>query len=98
MKDAKIRIRRLNFWYADKQTLFEVNLDIYRNRITAFIGPSGCGKSTLLRCINRMNDVISIARMEGSIQCSRGDLYAQDAVEVRKRIGMVFQKPNPFPM
>jgi phosphate transport system ATP-binding protein len=77
----------------------DVSLDIYKNRITALIGPSGCGKSTLIRCFNRMNDLIPSAKVEGKVLYHGEDLYAPqvDAVEVRKRIGMVFQKPNPFP-
>ena len=85
--------------YGSKKAVDEVNLDIYRNHITALIGPSGCGKSTLIRCLNRMNDLIPSAVVEGSILYHGQDLYGPqiDPVEVRKRIGMVFQKPNPFP-
>ena len=85
--------------YADVPAIRNVSLDIYRNFITAFIGPSGCGKSTFIRCFNRMNDLIPIARVDGTILYHGIDLYGAevDSVEVRKRIGMVFQKPNPFP-
>jgi phosphate transport system ATP-binding protein len=85
--------------YADVPAIRNVSLDIYQNFITAFIGPSGCGKSTFIRCFNRMNDLIPIARVEGKILYHGIDLYGPevDSVEVRKRIGMVFQKPNPFP-
>jgi phosphate transport system ATP-binding protein len=89
----------VNVFYGDKPAVREVEFDIARNEITALIGPSGCGKSTLIRCLNRMNDLIPSARVEGSVLYHGQDLYGPevDAVEVRKRIGMVFQKPNPFP-
>jgi phosphate transport system ATP-binding protein len=85
--------------YGEKPAIRDVSFDIARNEITALIGPSGCGKSTLIRCLNRMNDLIPSARVNGSVLYHGQDLYAPevDAVEVRKRIGMVFQKPNPFP-
>jgi phosphate transport system ATP-binding protein len=85
--------------YGGKPAVRDVSFDIARNEITALIGPSGCGKSTLIRCLNRMNDLIPSARVEGTVLYHGQDLYAPevDAVEVRKRIGMVFQKPNPFP-
>jgi phosphate transport system ATP-binding protein len=85
--------------YAGKPAVRDVNFDIARNEITALIGPSGCGKSTLIRCLNRMNDLIPTAKVDGIVLYHGQDLYAPevDAVEVRKRIGMVFQKPNPFP-
>jgi phosphate transport system ATP-binding protein len=85
--------------YAGNKALQEVSLEIYKNFVTAFIGPSGCGKSTFIRCFNRMNDLIPTARVEGTIHYHGEDLYGPDVdpVEVRKRIGMVFQKPNPFP-
>ena len=91
--------RDLHVYYGDFLAVREVDLDIAKNEITAFIGPSGCGKSTVLRCFNRMNDLIDSARVEGSIDYHGIDLYGPgvDAVEVRRRIGMVFQKPNPFP-
>ena len=91
--------RDLHVYYGDFLAVREVDLDIAKNEITAFIGPSGCGKSTVLRCFNRMNDLIDTARVEGSVDYHGIDLYGPgvDAVEVRRRIGMVFQKPNPFP-
>jgi phosphate transport system ATP-binding protein len=94
-----IQIRRLNFWYGAKQALFDVNLDIAANRATALIGPSGCGKSTLLRCLNRMNDLNDAQRIEGAITMHGMDIRAPevDVIELRKRVGMVFQKSNPFP-
>jgi len=89
----------LNLWYGEKQALFNINMSILANKITALIGPSGCGKSTLIRCFNRMNDVIDKCRITGSILFDGKDIYQPDtdAVEVRKKVGMVFQKPNPFP-
>jgi phosphate transport system ATP-binding protein len=92
-------IDQLTVSYSDLPALRNVSLDIYKNFVTAFIGPSGCGKSTFIRCFNRMNDLIPTARVEGTILYHGIDLYGPevDAVEVRKRIGMVFQKPNPFP-
>ena len=91
--------RDLAVYYGDFRAVREVDLDIRQNEITAFIGPSGCGKSTVLRCFDRMNDLIIGARVEGTINYHGIDLYGSnvDAVEVRRRIGMVFQKPNPFP-
>ena len=95
----KLQVRDLNFYYGGFQALKGVTLDIPERRVTAFIGPSGCGKSTFIRCLNRMNDVIPGARVEGQILYHGRDLYGADVdpVEVRRRIGMVFQKPNPFP-
>jgi phosphate transport system ATP-binding protein len=92
-------VRDLGVKYGDTPAIREIDLDIGRNRITALIGPSGCGKSTMIRCFNRMNDLIPSARVTGSIVYHGQDLYGQDVdpVEVRKLIGMVFQKPNPFP-
>ncbi len=89
----------LNLWYGKKQALLDINMGILPNKITALIGPSGCGKSTLIRCFNRMNDVIEKCKITGNIYFNGVDIYApdSDAVEVRKKIGMVFQKPNPFP-
>jgi len=91
--------RDLAVFYDDFRAVREVNLDIRQHEITAFIGPSGCGKSTVLRCFDRMNDLIDGARVEGTVSYHGVDLYGPDvdAVEVRRRIGMVFQKPNPFP-
>ena len=90
---------KINVFYGKALALRDVDMKIFRNRVTAFIGPSGCGKSTLIRCYNRMNDLIPSARIEGKLAYFGQDLYASDVdeVEVRKRIGMVFQKPNPFP-
>jgi phosphate transport system ATP-binding protein len=97
--EAVFELAGLGVLYGGKQAVQDVTADLYRNEITAFIGPSGCGKSTILRCLNRMNDLVPSARVEGSIRYRGQDLYDAkvDAVEVRKRIGMVFQKPNPFP-
>lgn len=94
-----IEICNLSFWYGVKQALFDVNVKIAPHRTTAFIGPSGCGKSTLLRCLNRMNDLIDGARVEGNLTFNGQDMYAPevDVIELRKRVGMVFQKSNPFP-
>src|SRR5947209_12701128 len=91
--------RELRVWYGLALALKDITIEIPRNRITALIGPSGCGKSTLLRCFNRMNDLVPGARVEGDVRFEGRDLYAADAdpVALRRRIGMVFQKPNPFP-
>ena len=93
------RTRGVNVYYGDQQALKEVDLDIYRNEVTSLIGPSGCGKSTYLRCLNRMNDIIDVCRVEGTIELDGEDIYsrAMDVVHLRARVGMVFQKPNPFP-
>lgn len=92
-------VRDLNVYYGDLRAVADVDLDVRERQITAFIGPSGCGKSTVLRCFNRMNDLIDIARVEGTVKYHDIDLYDPqvDPVAVRRRIGMVFQKPNPFP-
>lgn len=97
--DVKVVSKNLNLWYGDNQALTNINLDVYANKITAFIGPSGCGKSTYLRCLNRMNDLISSARVEGLVTLDGHDIYDPkvDVVAVRKKVGMVFQQPNPFP-
>ena len=94
-----VEIRNLSLWYGQKQALGGVTLDIPRNHVTALIGPSGCGKSTLLRCINRMNDLIDGVRIEGNVAIDGENIYAAGAEpsEVRRVVGMVFQKPNPFP-
>jgi len=94
-----IKTENLNLWYGEKQALFDINISILANKITALIGPSGCGKSTLIRCFNRMNDVIDKCKITGNIFFDGKNIYDSDvdAVEVRKKIGMVFQKPNPFP-
>ena len=91
-------IRNLSFWYGQTQALFDVSMDIDEKRVTAIIGPSGCGKSTLLRTLNRMNELVPGTRWEGEILLDDQDLLKEDPVEVRRRVGMVFQKPNPFPM
>ena len=95
----KLRARAVDVFYGEKQALFEVSLDIRDNAVTALIGPSGCGKSTFLRCINRMNDTIPSCRVEGSIEIDDQDINDRsvDPVLLRARVGMVFQKPNPFP-
>jgi phosphate transport system ATP-binding protein len=96
---AKIIARSVNVYYGDKHALKDVDVDIPERAVTAFIGPSGCGKSTFLRCINRMNDTIPIARVSGKIMIDDFDIYdpSLDVVQLRARVGMVFQKPNPFP-
>jgi phosphate transport system ATP-binding protein len=98
-KAVKVSAKGVNVFYGDKQALFDVELDIPDRAVTAFIGPSGCGKSTFLRCINRMNDTIEGCRVEGRIEIDGHDAYARavDPVVLRSRVGMVFQKPNPFP-
>jgi len=95
----KVTARDVGVFYGAKQALFDVNLDIPRNSVTALIGPSGCGKSTFLRCLNRMNDTIPICRVTGEIELDGQDIHDRDldVVELRARVGMVFQKPNPFP-
>ena len=94
---TKLRARNIDFWYGDTHALQNISLDIPANRVTAFIGPSGCGKSTLLRCFNRMNELIEDTHMEGTVEVEGQDIYQADPVMVRRQIGMVFQKPNPFP-
>src|SRR5210317_1575082 len=99
MSDIKIKSKNLNVYYGAKQALFDINLDINQKEVTALIGPSGCGKSTFIRCINRMNDVIDICKVEGSIQLDGNEINEKkvDVVTLREKVGMVFQKPNPFP-
>ena len=94
-----VQFRDFHFYYGKFRAVKEINASLHRNRITAIIGPSGCGKSTLLRSVNRMNDLIEGTRVEGQVEFHGENLYADyvDPVEVRRRIGMVFQKPNPFP-
>jgi phosphate transport system ATP-binding protein len=96
---AKIDVKGMNFYYGANRALQDINLKVFPNQVTAFIGPSGCGKSTFLRSLNRMNDIIPDTRVEGSIQVDGQDIYAPsvDVVDLRRRIGMVFQKSNPFP-
>ena len=93
----KLHIRNLDFYYGDFKALDKINLDIQANKITAIIGPSGCGKSTFIRILNRMNELIPDTRSEGQVLINDQDLFEMDVVELRKRVGMVFQKPNPFP-
>jgi phosphate transport system ATP-binding protein len=95
----KIVVAHLDFYYGDKSALSDISLDVQDRRITALIGPSGCGKSTFLRCLNRMNDTIPGIRVEGRVLLDGRDIYAPgtDVVDLRRRVGMVFQRPNPFP-
>jgi len=97
--DRKVATENLSLWYGTKQALEDITMEVPPNQVTALIGPSGCGKSTLLRCFNRMNDVIPKCRIEGTVYFDGQNIYEQgvDPVEIRKRVGMVFQKPNPFP-
>lgn len=94
-----VNIIDLSLYYGETKALKEINLDISKKKITSFIGPSGCGKSTLIRCLNRMNDLIENVRIEGTVKIDDEDIYAPnvDVTELRRRVGMVFQKPNPFP-
>ena len=96
---SKIKAENVNVYYGPKQALFDVSINIAEKEVTALIGPSGCGKSTFLRCLNRMNDVIDICRVEGSIKMDELELNSRklDVVRLRENVGMVFQKPNPFP-
>jgi phosphate transport system ATP-binding protein len=99
VKDAKMSTSNINVYYDDKQAIKDISLDIGSNEVIAMIGPSGCGKSTFLRCLNRMNDIIPSCRVDGGISLDGQDIYSkdQDPVLLRARVGMVFQKPNPFP-
>jgi phosphate transport system ATP-binding protein len=101
MKQERIavEVNELNLYYGGKRALNGVNMQIPRNRVTAFIGPSGCGKSTLLRCFNRMNDLVDSCKIDGQITLDKENIYAKgvDVADLRRRVGMVFQKPNPFP-
>ena len=99
MNEVKIKSKNLNVYYGEKQALFDVNLDLNEKEVTALIGPSGCGKSTFIRCINRMNDVIDICKVSGNIEIDGVEINDKnlDVVSLRERVGMVFQKPNPFP-
>lgn len=96
----KIETKNLDLWYGDNYALKDISMGIPENEITALIGPSGCGKSTFIRCLNRMNDLVDNVRIEGEVLYNNVNIYDkdEDVVELRKRIGMVFQKPNPFPM
>lgn len=99
-KQTEIEVRGLNLWYGNNHALHNISIDIPKNSVTALIGPSGCGKSTFLRCLNRMNDLVKNCRIEGKVRIDGKDIYSkdEDVVDLRKRVGMVFQKPNPFPM
>ena len=98
-EQLKIAIKNLNVHYGDKQALYGINLNIMEKEVTSLIGPSGCGKSTLLKCLNRMNDLVEICKIDGSIMLDSQDINdaGQDPVLLRMKVGMVFQKPNPFP-
>lgn len=98
-EDIALQVQDLNLYYGESRALKSINMRIPRNRVTAFIGPSGCGKSTLLRCFNRMNDLVDAARVEGKVLLDGDDIYAKsvNVADLRRRVGMVFQKPNPFP-
>lgn len=100
MAESKISVQHLNLHYGDNHALKDVNMEIQNHAVTAFIGPSGCGKSTFLKCLNRMNDLVEGVRMEGKILLDGEDIYqkAVDTTLLRKKVGMVFQQPNPFPM
>lgn len=100
MSNSKISVRNLNLYYGSNHALKDVNMDIRDHAITAFIGPSGCGKSTFLKCLNRMNDLVDCARITGTVLLDGEDIYAKDVdtTLLRKKVGMVFQQPNPFPM
>lgn len=100
MSGNKMTVKKLNLYYKDFQALKDIDIDVVTNRVTALIGPSGCGKSTFIRTLNRMNDLIDGVRVEGTVLMDGQDIYRPevDVVSLRKRVGMVFQKPNPFPM
>ena len=99
-KEPVFHVEHLNLFYGEKHALKDIGMDIEQNKITALIGPSGCGKSTFLRCLNRMNDLIAGCRIDGTIELNGVDAYGSErtVVDLRKQVGMVFQKPNPFPM
>jgi phosphate transport system ATP-binding protein len=98
-ESVAIEVPGLSLFYGEKQALYDISMNIPRQRVTAFIGPSGCGKSTLLRCFNRMNDLVDGCRIEGAINLDGTNIYrkGEDVADLRRRVGMVFQKPNPFP-
>lgn len=98
-ENLSVRVRDLNLWYGNHQALTDISIDVFANTVTALIGPSGCGKSTFLRCLNRMNDLISTVSIKGLVEMDGHDVNARgmDEVALRRRVGMVFQKPNPFP-
>ncbi|HXV13877.1 MAG TPA: ATP-binding cassette domain-containing protein, partial [Candidatus Krumholzibacteria bacterium] len=99
-EEAVLEVRGFNFWYGSKQALYSIGMGMPKGKITAIIGPSGCGKSTLLRSINRLNDLLDDVRIDGDILLNGDSIYGRgvDVIELRKRMGMVFQKSNPFPM
>jgi phosphate transport system ATP-binding protein len=99
-EDVVLEIQNFNLWYADKRAIFDITMPIPKGKVTALIGPSGCGKSTLLRSVNRLNDLIDTVRIEGDMVLDGDSIYGPgvDVIELRRRMGMVFQKPNPFPM
>jgi phosphate transport system ATP-binding protein len=99
IKDSIMEVKNLNLWYGKNQALIGINMEIHRNKVTALIGPSGCGKSTLIRCFNRMNDVIDGVKIEGGIIYGGTNIYDRsvDVMKIRTNVGMIFQKPNPFP-
>ncbi|MFP3015402.1 MAG: phosphate ABC transporter ATP-binding protein PstB [Wolbachia sp.] len=100
MSNTRASVKYLNLWYGSKQVLFDINLNIYKRKVTTFIGPSGCGKSTFLRCFNRMNDYVPECKTVGELDIDGlGDIYSRDmdVVLLRAKVGVVFQKPNPFP-
>ncbi len=96
---AKVETKNLNMFYGDNQVLYDINIQILPNKVTALIGPSGCGKSTLLRCFNRLNELIVGTRIEGEILLDNKNIYenGMDVVDIRRKVGLIFQKPNPFP-
>ena len=100
MEEIKIKVKDLDLYYGQKQALKKVNMDIYANKVTAFIGPSGCGKSTFLKTLNRMNDLVEGVSIEGLVEVDGENIYSckVDTTLLRKKVGMVFQQPNPFPM
>ena len=96
--ESVFKIENVNLFYGEKHALKNINLELYKNQVTAFIGPSGCGKSTLLRCLNRMNDLIEGCKVEGTILYENQNINDMNILELRTKVGMVFQNPNPFPM
>ncbi|HEY5601666.1 MAG TPA: phosphate ABC transporter ATP-binding protein PstB [Gammaproteobacteria bacterium] len=99
LAETCLEVKNLSLYYGETQALFDINMKISKQKVTAFIGPSGCGKSTLLRCMNRMNDLVDGLKINGQLLLDNEDIYAKsvDVAELRRRVGMVFQKPNPFP-
>ena len=99
LENSKVRTEDLDAWYGNNQVLKKLNIEVREHSVTAIIGPSGCGKSTLIRCLNRMHELVPRARTSGRVILDGSDIYAKgvDPVTIRRRVGMVFQKPNPFP-